>query len=72
MPALADIREGQVADRELTFPVQTKAAVLLAADARVTQRSRQGAPGPARLIRTASSASCYPLGGMRLAVCHER
>ena len=66
-PHLVDIREDQVADRELTFPVQTKAAVLLAADARVTQRSRQGAPGPARLIRTASSASSCPLGGMRLA-----
>ena len=71
-PHLVEIREGQVADRELTFPVQTKAAVLMAADARVTQRSRQGALGPARLVRTASSASSCPLGGMRLAVCHER
>lgn len=34
---------------------------------RVTQRSRPGAPGPARLIRTASSASSCPLGGMGLA-----
>ena len=38
-----DYGKARPPDGELTFPVQTKATVLLAADARVTQRSRLGA-----------------------------
>src|SRR5450755_4388835 len=70
-PHLVDIRrttygKARPPDRELTFPVQTKTTVLLAAEARL-QRSRLGVPRRVRLIRTASSVSSCPLGGMRLA-----